>query len=92
MELKQVRECDGACCKEAPRFPNEDNTDCIYRTNSDKSKGCSLMLEGADLDSLPISPAQPNKSGKQCFMDTCANWPHAYPNRGTGGCCWQWTN
>ena len=26
--LQQVRRCDGQCCRESPRFPNADGTDC----------------------------------------------------------------
>ena len=89
--LVKVRECDGSCCKESPRYPNADSTDCIYRTNSDQSRGCSLMNPDADLDSLPPSPCMPDASGKQCVTETCLNYPHnTREGRSLGNCCWQW--
>lgn len=89
MPLMQVRVCDGVCCKESPRFPNESGDDCIYRTNPDPAKGCALRnWTDEELDSLPVSPAIPTQSGKQTFLDTCKNW---LPSKGKeGGCCWQW--
>ena len=94
LELVKIKECDGACCKVSPRFPNTDKSDCIYRTNSDGSKGCSVMNKGYDLDSLPISFAFPEQSGKQTVLDTCFNYPHnSRVGRGTGDeCCWQWVD
>lgn len=94
LKIVKVRECDGACCKASPRFPTEDKKDCIYRTNEDKSKGCSCMNEGFDLDSLPTSPAIPSLTGRETFELTCLNWPHNVPNPKLGGtgeeCCLQW--
>lgn len=87
--LKQVRECDGACCRESPRFPNADHSDCIYHDRTGKeNNGCRLM-RGDD----PI----PTKGGvlckdlttKQLFEETCVKWPHNMPDRDTGDCCWQ---
>ena len=94
LQIQQVRTCDGACCKSSPRFPNADKSDCIYRTNTDQSRGCSLRNEGADLDGLPVSPTHPDITGRECFELTCLNWPHndTRPMVDSTGseCCLQW--
>jgi len=96
LELVQVRECDGGCCKASPRFPNAVGDDCIYRTDTaaaTSNQGCSLMS-----DKSPIygktSPTDPSKTAVACFNATCLNWPHdSAPKLGKTGdeCCWQWT-
>ena len=89
MRLERVRPCDGECCKESPRWPNADGTNCIYRD----ADGCTIQA-GTALVPIEVSPAQPEKSSQQCFEDTCLNWPaNSRPSLGkTGGCCWQWVD
>ncbi len=86
MRLAQVRECDGQCCKEGPRFPNEDRSGCIYRNDG----GCRLMRGEAVPDEA--SQIFPGRTAADVFQETCVEWPHnSEPRLGkTGGCCWQW--
>ena len=87
--LKQIRVCDGACCVESPRFPNEDRSDCIYKTGGDK--GCKLMIDPSLIPDGP-SPVLFHMSAKEAFQKTCMSWPgNSDPSMGeTGNCCWQW--
>lgn len=81
MRLVQVRKCDGQCCKESPRFPNADRTDCIYRTEPNQEKGCAIQR---DLSLIP-------EGSEDLVIRTCLQWPHFWPaGRGTNGCCWDW--
>jgi hypothetical protein len=93
MKLVQVRECDGKCCKESPRFPNADRSDCIYRTEPDQQKGCALQR---DPSLIPDGncPVLPDLTAKQAFEQTCLPWPeNSDPVIGeTGDCCWQWVD
>ena len=93
MKLVQVRECDGACCKEAPRFPNSDGSDCIYHDSGDKDikSGCQLMRDPNLIPDGPC-PVLPRLTAKEALQETCIDWPHNMPGRGTGKCCWQWVN
>lgn len=103
LQLIQIRICDGKCCKEGPRFPNFDNSDCIYRTIASGkddfrsgSSGCKLM-SGEE-----IVPDEPSKifieqTAEKVFKDTCVDWPQNTPENKqrigkTGGCCWQWVD
>ncbi len=92
MKLVQTRKCDGACCKESPRFPNEDKTDCIYRDTDPASmaEGCRIMR--GEPTKLPlICPALERLSGVAAYEQTCLNWPqNTKPGKDTGACCWQW--
>ena len=88
MRLVKVRECDGQCCKEGPRFPNADHTDCIYHDGKDE-RGCALMRGEASVPDEP-SVIFPNRTALEVYKETCRDWPHNRPGRGTGGCCWQW--
>jgi hypothetical protein len=84
MKLVQVRECDGKCCEEKPRWPNADGTHCRFW-----DKGCKLMRGEADVPAE--SPTWPGRSGEEVFQETCVGWPHnVREGRDTGGCCWQW--
>ena len=92
LELQQIKECDGGCCKASPRFPNADNTDCLYRTEVNQSKGCSLMADTSPIDGK-VSIADSNMTAIEVFDLTCKNWPHNQtPKLGKTGaeCCWQW--
>lgn len=87
LQLKQVRPCDGECCKESPRWPNKDHSDCIYHINN----GCALMkkdIEVPDEESIIF----PGQSAKRVFELTCIDWPQNMPGRKTANCCWQWVN
>ncbi len=94
LKLVQVRRCDGECCRESPRFPNADHTDCIYHDTAGgkENLGCMLMRGDATIgrvDSVRLA----NKTAQQVYQDTCIDWPqkNSVPDRGdTGGCCWQW--
>lgn len=73
----RTRECDGQCCKESPRFPNAEKTDCIYHDEN----GCQLQR---DLSLIP-------EGYEDRVIQTCKQWPQNSPvGRSTGGCCWQW--
>lgn len=91
MRLVQVRKCDGECCKESPRFPNADRTDCIYRTEQNPEKGCILQCD-ASLIPDGQCPVLPHFTAKEAFEQTCLPWPeNSDPKIGeTGNCCWQW--
>lgn len=89
--LVQVRPCDGKCCEESPRWPNADNTDCIYRKVDGKETfGCMLMTGEASMLE-DESPTNPDQSAEKTFQETCVDWPQN-SSRGTGGCCWQWVD
>ncbi len=94
----QTRRCDGSCCNESPRFPNEDRTDCIYhvKLSGKESSGCKLML---DPKIVPVdgikSYAFPELDANVVFQETCVDWPHNIksPRRDeVGDCCWQWVD
>ena len=92
MKLIQVRKCDGACCKESPRFPNADHSDCIYRDPSKPERGCTLQ---SDPSLIPEGkcPMLPNMSAAEAFDMTCLRWPQETCDaklEETGKCCWQW--
>ena len=93
--LRQVRACDGSCCRGSPRFPNERGDDCLYHiTPVGKERGgCMLMndprlVPEAGVKSFPF----PERDAKDVFLETCVEWPHnKRPAIGdTGDCCWQW--
>lgn len=88
-QLVQVRSCDGQCCRESPRFPTEDGSDCIYHVDN----GCDVMRGVATIPNTQ-SLIFPEKTAQQVYEDTCLNWPQNTPlsagYTGTGGCCWQW--
>lgn len=87
--LVRVRDCDGQCCKESPRWPTADGKSCVY-LNADNR--CELQLDLSIIPDESSSHAFPNKGTKEVFMETCLEWPHnSYPMIGkTGECCWQW--
>lgn len=93
MQLVQVRTCDGQCCREAPRFPNAEKTDCIYhdRVQGKENDGCMLMRGAAP---IPTEGGVEYKglSTEEVYEETCVLWPqkNSEPEPGdTGGCCWQ---
>jgi len=91
LKLIKVRECDGVCCKESPRFPNKDKTDCIYH-DQNGPKGCAIQRGDAVIPDGP-SPINPALTGQEAFEQTCLPWPHDQKkgsNRHLIGCCWQW--
>ena len=98
--LQQVRKCDGACCKESPRFPNAKGTDCIYHKFplGKETEGCQLMSGVKTLtltQEKEMSFAFPDREAKQVFIDTCVDWPQKNCDSKLGetaGCCWQWVN
>ena len=90
LELIQVRKCDGQCCRESPRFPNADHSDCIYHDGKDKTKGCALQRDPSLIPKgkCPVI----DMTAVQALQETCINWPqNSDRNIGeTGGCCFQW--
>lgn len=96
LKLQQIRTCDGQCCKDSPRFPNADKSDCVYRhtTKGKQNKGCMIMtgeVSVPDGESLMFI----GESAASVFDRTCKKWPHetCTPILGkTGNCCWQWVN
>ena len=93
MKLVQVRTCDGACCVESPRFPNEDHTDCKYRDATQPEQGCKIMAGTASLGDGQC-PVLPDLTEQQAFDQTCTPWPgNSEPKAGeTANCCYQWVN
>lgn len=94
LQLVQVRACDGKCCRESPRFPNVDHSDCIYHDtlNGKENAGCMLMRSAAP---IPINGGVPlgDLTTEEVYQETCVAWPqkNSIPEpRDTGGCCWQW--
>jgi hypothetical protein len=86
MKLVQIRECDGQCCKESPRWPTVDGLSCQYLKD-----GKCLIKTGEQPIPTKASPTWPNKSSHEVFQETCVDWPQNSPEgRDTGGCCWQW--
>ena len=83
--LQQVRECDGECCRESPRFPVE-------------GKSCEFLEDGkcrikAGKAKVPKgeSPVWPGRSASDVYQETCVDWPqNSREGHDTGGCCWQW--
>ncbi len=83
--LKQVRPCDGQCCKESPRFPTRSGKDCIYRTSKTSGKddiarggaafGCALMRGVSMLDPEEMSVIFPSEKAQAVFERTCVQWP-----------------
>lgn len=96
LTLRQVRECDGACCEQAPRFPNADHSDCIYHDaqNGKDGGGCVLMR---DPNLIPDGDCAviPGVSAADAFEQTCVKWPQENSVRelgDTGACCWQYVD
>ncbi len=92
--LQQLRRCDGSCCRQSPRFPNADGTDCGMRSTTlgKESKGCRLMTGEITLkDDGTKSFAFPERDALQVYVDTCVNWPqNTRPGKDLGDCCWEW--
>ncbi len=91
MNLVQVRECDGECCRDSPRWPNADHSDCIYHDGVDKTKGCALQRDSS-LIPKGNCPAIERLTAKEALQETCIDWPkNSSPRLGsTENCCWQW--
>ena len=93
MQLAQVRDCDGACCIESPRFPNKDHSDCIFHVPviGKESSGCMLMTGEAKVP-LRGGINYNNLTPQELFQETCVNWPqNSTPRLGeTDDCCLQW--
>ena len=86
--LLRVRPCDGACCKQSPRWPTKDaegNKTCKFLSSEKK---CLIKLGQAKIPKK--CPAMPHLSGKAAFEVSCKKWPQNMPGRGTGDCCLQW--
>lgn len=99
MKLVQVRECDGRCCEESPRFPTAEGTHCIYWNPIAATDvgtrvfigGCSIMRGESNVPN-EVSPTNPDHTAEETYQQTCVDWPANMPGRGTGGCCWQWVD
>lgn len=94
LKLIQVRKCDGQCCKESPRFPDENGNDCIYRDPRHPEKGCTLQIDSS-LIPEGRCPVMTNMSAEEAFINTCLRWPQETGELKlgeTGGCCWQVVN
>lgn len=94
LKLVQVRECDGKCCEESPRFPNRDHSDCVFHDMSKgkETAGCILMTGEKTITNEVVINYQ-NRDAQSVFEETCVKWPqqNSVPDIGdTGGCCWQW--
>lgn len=93
MKLVQVRECDGACCRESPRFPNAAHSDCIYHDTSGGKENAGCMLMRGDAPTPKEGGiAWDGKTTQQMYQATCVDWPqqNSLPIPGdTGNCCWQ---
>ncbi|MDX1489092.1 MAG: hypothetical protein R3268_12865 [Acidiferrobacterales bacterium] len=87
MKLVQVRECDGQCCRESPRWPVEGGDRCLFLDTDGK---CSIKKGDYPVPIIE-SPTWPGRDPAEVFQETCVNWPQNSPEgRDTGGCCWQW--
>ena len=86
MRLVRGRDCDGACCRESPRWPTKDKSDCIFHDEL----GCKIMRGEAEIPDT--NEVLPDLTGQDCFVYSCLQWPHnSTPREGkTGKCCWQW--
>ena len=94
MRLVQVRDCDGECCRESPRFPNADHSDCIYHDKSagKEQGGCALMRGDAPIPSEGSVPLG-DLTTEEVYQKTCVEWPQQNSEAkvgDTGGCCLQW--
>lgn len=99
-KLEQVRVCDGACCVESPRFPNEGHSDCIYHIKGigKESSGCQLMMDQTivpDDSKMLGGDMFKGWTSRKLFEETCVKWPQNTPVKNqrigkTGGCCLQW--
>lgn len=92
--LRQIRTCDGACCRESPRFPNVDHSDCVYHdtANGKENAGCMLMRGDTEVPS-DGGVSFEGKTTEQVYQETCVEWPQKNSVQkvgDTGGCCWQW--
>jgi len=88
MKLEQVRPCDGACCRESPRAPNTDRSDCLYHDED----GCKIIR---DIHLLPDTfPVLPEHVAADVFILSCLQFPqNTRPwKEATGGCCFQWVD
>jgi hypothetical protein len=86
MQLVQVRECDGKCCEEKPRWPRGNS--CRFLLNGK----CMIKAGKAEVPSDP-SPAYPDRDPQEVFDETCDKWPqNSHEGKDTGGCCWQWVS
>lgn len=83
-KLKQIKPCDGSCCRASPRFPNEDGVCEMQGPN-----GC-LVKEGYALPKGNC-PVLPHMTAEAAYKFSCEDWPHnTKVGRKTGDCCWQW--
>ena len=87
LTLVKMRPCDGACCKESPRWPNEDGTDCIYHDIG----GCKIKRGQAEIPKgdCPVI----DMSAEKAFEMWCVEWPQKHSEKRLGetaNCCWQW--
>ncbi len=99
MPFIQTRPCDQQCCKDGPRFPTPDKTDCEYRGVDE----CLLMAGFVERDGVTFPsvnrqacpkgdcPALPGMKSYAAVVWSCAEWPHNMPGWQTGNCCWEWT-
>ena len=88
VKLKQIRECDGQCCEEKPRWPTADGKSCQYLED-----GKCLIKSGDAPVPAESSPTWPDRDPKEVFTETCLNWPQNSPEgRDVGGCCFQWVD
>tara|TARA_R110001606_G_C15265498_1_gene638926 strand:- start:93 stop:704 length:612 start_codon:yes stop_codon:yes gene_type:complete len=87
--LVQVRECDGACCKEDTKYPKENgDAGCRYVVDN----ACIFRNDSIDTP-MPSEVGKTHFSPKEFIANTCWTWPHAKNQReNTGNCCWQWVD
>lgn len=89
--LVQYRECDGSCCRAAPRFPPAGNPhECRYRDRT----GCLLMAlpeRQAELVGLQVPGPEKGESALGWFVRTCLGFPqNLTPADDPGDCCYRW--
>jgi hypothetical protein len=88
MRLVQTRDCDGACCRESPRWPNADRSDCLFHDHS-----CRIRRGEAEIPEE--SPVRQNMTGVDVFILDCLQWPQKNCRARIGqtvNCCWQWVD
>jgi hypothetical protein len=87
--LRQSRTCDGACCRQAPRWPIvvDGEKSCQFL----RSDGRCAILEGSASIPPGPCPAMPEEDAEKVFHDTCRDWPqNTAPDDDLGACCWTW--
>lgn len=88
--IKQVRPCDGACCRVSPlrAVQRNDGKDCFFRDPALPDRGCAIMRDIRRVQELTKREAIQFERG-------CLNWPQnctRETQKTFGNCCWDWAD